>query len=228
MVRGKKGNNSKFIRGKRGDRKQDRVPTLPVGAAWEVLEEFDLSQLLKLAANSPQVEDLVWCGALNEYDEAYDKISGRNPKNIRKSENKVFYSVTSQEDPILEGFAAEEKGNVFVTDTILAQLMAAPRSVYSWDIVVQKVGGMIFLDKRNDSNIDMLTVSETALDAPTLAEDIEEFNYPEALSQEATAINQNFSQQILRSGNLKSVSHQYLVNLFTWIPLTYLTGFLMF
>ena len=200
MIKGK----SKFIR-KRGDRKQDRIPYLPVGAAWEVIEEFDLSQLLKLAANSPQVEDLVWCGELNEYDDAFDKISGRNPKNIRKAENKVFYSVTTQEDPILEGFAAEEKGNVFVTDTILAQLMAAPRSVYSWDIVVQKIGDTIFLDKRNDSNIDMLTVHETALDAPTLSEDIEEINYPEALTQEATAINQNFSQQVLRSTN-KSVS----------------------
>ena len=176
-----------------------------MGAAWELLEEFDLSQLLKLVANPPQVEDLVWCGALNEYDESYDKIAARNPKNIRKSENKVFYSVTSQEDPILEGFAADEKGNVFVTDTILAQLMAAPRSIYSWDIVVQKINGMIFLDKRNDSNIDMLTVCETAVDAPTLAEDMEEINYPDALGQEATAINQNFSQQVLLANN-KSVS----------------------
>jgi hypothetical protein len=45
------------------------------------------------------------------------------------------------------------QGNVFATDTILATLMTAPRSLYSWDIVVERFKDKIFLDKREDSEI---------------------------------------------------------------------------
>lgn len=51
-------------------------------------------------------------------------------------------------------------GTVFATDTILATLMCSPRSMYSWDIVIQKVGNKLFLDKR-DASFDLLTVSRT-------------------------------------------------------------------
>lgn len=40
----------------------------------------------------------------------------------------------------MEKLAVEGKGNVFATDAILAHLMASPRTIYPWDIVVQKVG----------------------------------------------------------------------------------------
>lgn len=39
----------------RGNR-QDRPPSLTVGADWSVIEEFDLAQLLKLTANQPKVQ----------------------------------------------------------------------------------------------------------------------------------------------------------------------------
>lgn len=198
MMRGKAGG----FRGRRPDRKQDRTPSLSVGADWVAVEEFDLVQLNKLVANAPQVEDLEWCGHLDQYDDSYEKITTKSARTLRRSENKLFYSVTSSEDPVLEKFAVEGKGDVFATDSILAQLMAAPRSVYSWDILVQKVNGMIFLDKRDDSNFDLLTVSETAPDPPVVSEEAEEINHPERLSVEATMVNQNFSQQILTDNDL--------------------------
>ena len=52
---------------------------------------------------------------------------------------------------------AKKKGNVFATDAILATLMCAPRSNYSWDIVVQKVGNKLFFDKRDDSEFGRYT-----------------------------------------------------------------------
>jgi translation initiation factor 3 subunit D len=72
--------------------------------------------------------------------------------------------------------------------------------VYSWDLVIEKFNGMVFFDKREDSNFDLLTVSETARDPPTVSDDVEEFNQPTKLSLEATMINQNFTQQILKEG----------------------------
>ena len=46
--------------------------------------------------------------------------------------------------------------NVFATDAILATLMCCTRSAYSWDIVVQKIGGKVFLDKRDNTEFGKL------------------------------------------------------------------------
>ena len=184
-----------------GNRKMDRVPSLAVGAEWSMVEEFDLPALLKLVANPPQVEDLVWTGHLDQYDEAYDKLTTRSAKPLKRIENKVFYAVRTADDPILEKFAVEEIGNVYATDAILALLMASPRSVYSWDITIEKTNGILFLDKRENSLFDFLTVSETAREPPQATEDIDEINHPEKLSIEATMINQNFSQQVLKEND---------------------------
>lgn len=197
-VRGKAGKGNTGY--KRQDRKADRVPSLAVRGDWDMIEEFDLAQLLKLAANIPPVEDLMWCGHVDQYDENYDKISTKTAKQLRKIENKIFYEVSTGDDPILAKLAVDGTGDVYATDAIISQLMAAPRSVYSWDIIVEKVDGMIFLDKRDDSNFDFLTVSETAHDPPSASEETDPINYPEALSVEATMINQNFSQQVLVEG----------------------------
>lgn len=43
----------------------------------------------------------------------------------------------------MEKLAVEGKGNVFATDAILAHLMASPRTIYPWDIVVQKVSWLL-------------------------------------------------------------------------------------
>jgi translation initiation factor 3 subunit D len=115
---------------RRMDRKQDRVPSLAVGGDWEMLEEFDLAQMLKLAANPPKVQDIEVHGHLDQYDENFDKLTTRTAKLLKRAENKVFFDVTTGEDPVLERLAVEQVGDVYATDTILAQLMAAPRSVY--------------------------------------------------------------------------------------------------
>lgn len=58
---------------------------------------------------------------------------------IQRCEKKEFYYVTTTDDPVMEKLAVEGKGNIFATDAILALLMASPRTIYPWDIVVQKV-----------------------------------------------------------------------------------------
>lgn len=58
---------------------------------------------------------------------------------LQRCEKKEFYYVTTTDDPVIEKLTVEGKGNVFATDTILAHLMASPRTIYPWDIVVQKV-----------------------------------------------------------------------------------------
>ena len=182
----------------RYDRKADRQPSLTVQGDWVVVEEFDLPQLIKLQANNPTIEDLVWAGHLDQYDDTYDRIDTKSARPLQRIENRLFYYVSTSDDSIIEKYAMEEAGNVYATDAILALLMSSTRSVFSWDIVIVKRCGVIFMDKRENSTFDFLTVSETAHDPPNSSEDTEEINHPEKLSLEATAINQNFSQQILK------------------------------
>ena len=103
---------------------------------------------------------------------------------------------------------------VSCSDAILALLMASPRSVYSWDITIEKTNGILFLDKRENSLFDFLTVSETAREPPQASEDIDEINHPEKLSIEATMINQNFSQQVLKEKD--ATSRKTVINIHYW------------
>ena len=188
-----------------------------VKSDWSVVEEIDLAQLNKLQANKPTEEDLTWCGHLDQYDDSYDKVSTKSAKPLRRSENKLFYCVTTTDDPVIENFAVESTGNVFATDAIIAQLMAAARSVYSWDIVIQKMNGMLFLDKRENSTFDLLTVSETAHDPPTpvsTGNEEEDINLPDKLAVEATMINQSFSQQVLKKDTKDGVRKNFEANPF--------------
>jgi len=120
------------------------------------------------------------------------------------------------DDPVIEKLAIDNTGNVFATDAILAHLMSSPRSVYPWDIIVQKLpNGAIFFDKRDNSQFDYLTVNETANIPPAKNDDDGmDINNPDRLSLEATMINQNFSQQILKQSTTKSRKHFDLPNPF--------------
>jgi len=196
----------------------DRQASVSVRPDWRRVEEVDLSKLSKgtsplsslVDTSSPKgVEDLLWCGFLDQYNDQYDKVSTRTPAPLKRVETKEFYPVTTTDDPVIERLAIEGKGTVFATDAILAHLMTCPRSVYPWDIVVQKLPtGALFFDKRDASQFDYLTVHETSNSPPAPVRDgsgeDELVNSPERLSLEATMINQNFTQQILRSSKYRT------------------------
>jgi len=59
------------------------------------------------------------------------------------------------QDPVIKRLSLENnsEGNViFGTDAILSLLMCSPRTHYSWDVLVRRVGGkMLFFDKRDKS-----------------------------------------------------------------------------
>ena len=68
------------------------------------------------------------------------------------------HQVTTSDDPIIGRLKNKEESYVFATDAILATLMCAPRSVYSWDIVITRSGNKMYLDKRDRSTFDLLSV----------------------------------------------------------------------
>ncbi|KAE8708878.1 Eukaryotic translation initiation factor 3 subunit D [Hibiscus syriacus] len=164
---------------------------------WNMLDQILFSTFSKLSFTVPEPEDLLLCGALEYYDRSFDRITPKNERRLERFKNRNFFKVTTTDDPVIRRLANEDKATVFATDTILATLMCAPRSVYSWDIVIQRVGNKLFFDKRDGSQLDLLSVHETSQEPLPEAKD--DINSAYSLSVEAAYINQNFSQQVLLS-----------------------------
>jgi len=181
---------------------KSRDASVMVKSDWIVVEEMDFPRLGKLSLpNVKEPADLLQCGALEYYDKLFDRVNVKNEKPLQRID-RIFHTVTTTDDPVIRKLVkTETTANVFVTDAILATLMCASRSAYSWDIVVQKIGGKVFLDKRDNTEFDLLTVSETSAEPPQ--EEGSNLNSPRNLALEATFVNHNFSQQVLKSDGEK-------------------------
>ncbi|CAF1502493.1 unnamed protein product, partial [Adineta steineri] len=185
--------------GNRADPRQhqqakQREPSVRVREDWQVIDEIPFSALAKL--NSPNVgepEELSVWGSLEYYDKRYDRISTKSEKKLVMV-NRLIHKITTTKDPVIRQIC-KTRGNVFATDAIISTLMCCTRSVYPWDIVVDKLGSRLFFDKREDSTIDMLTVNETANEPPP--ED-GTMDSAKNLGMEAVFINHNFAQQVLK------------------------------
>ncbi|XP_030974467.1 eukaryotic translation initiation factor 3 subunit D-like [Quercus lobata] len=176
-------------------RREPLKSSVDIQPEWNMLDQIPFSTFSKLSFSVPEPEDLLLCGGLEFYDRSFDRITPKNERRLERFKNRNFFKVTTTDDPVIRRLASEDKATVFATDTILATLMCAPRSVYSWDIVVQRVGNKLFFDKRDGSQLDLLSVHETSQEPLPEAKD--DINSSYSLGVEAAYINQNFSQQVL-------------------------------
>ncbi|EME87189.1 uncharacterized protein MYCFIDRAFT_72557 [Pseudocercospora fijiensis CIRAD86] len=181
---------------------------------WRVLEEIDFSRLSKLNLDTGEGEDLDDYGFLYHYDRSYDKQPGA-PTSVRKLTvlERAAYNVTTSSDPVIQELADKDEATVFAADNILSMLMCAPRSVYSWDIILRKEGNKVFIDKREGSSLDMVTVNENAADAPLEMSEgnKDQINSPGALKEEATHINNVFPLQVVQESESmkRDMNHEH-------------------
>ena len=69
----------------------------------------------------------------------------------------------------MQRLAKENKADIFATETAAAAIMTAPKSLYSWDVIIKKYQDKIFIDRRDETNmLDYLTVNETSHDSQPL------------------------------------------------------------
>lgn len=134
-------------------------------------------------------------GSVKYYNKAYDRVNTKNEKALQHIE-RIKYDTTASDDPIIQQFLQDDTASVFATDTVLALLMCATRTIHPWDIVVKKIGDKVILDKRPNGIFDYVPVNENAADPP-LETDKDNLNSWAALCHEATYINQNFARQVL-------------------------------
>ncbi|KAL9137750.1 MAG: hypothetical protein Q9175_001023 [Cornicularia normoerica] len=176
---------------------RNRDSSVNIKPDWTMLEEIDFARLLKLNLETSAGEDIDSYGFLYYYDRSYDKPPVKNTERKLNVVDRAAYNVTTSSDPIIQELAEKDEATIFATDNILSMLMCAPRSVYSWDLVITKQGSKLYLDKRDGSSLDMVSVNENAADAPLEASEgnKDSINFPGALALEATFINHNFANQ---------------------------------
>ncbi|KID99398.1 eukaryotic translation initiation factor 3, partial [Metarhizium majus ARSEF 297] len=186
---------------------RNRDASINIKADWELLEEIDFNRLAKLNLDADDGEDLESYGFLYYYDRSFDKQPVKGAEKKLTAIDRAAYNVTTSSDPVIQELAEKDEATIFATDTILSMLMCAPRSVYPWDIVIVRQGNKLFLDKRDNATLDMVTVNENAADAPLDAADggKEGINQPPALAEEATYINHNFANQVVNESETSKV-----------------------
>ncbi|RAL13465.1 eukaryotic translation initiation factor 3 subunit D [Aspergillus homomorphus CBS 101889] len=206
---GGRGNRGRRFGWKDYDKPQrTREASVAVRPDWTMLEEVDFSRLSKLNMEAPEGEEIDSYGFMYYYDRSYDKAPVKNAERRLQALDRAAYNVTTSQDPVIQELAEKNAATVFASADILSTLMCAPRSVYSWDLVIVHQGGKIYFDKRDGASIDLVTVNENAADAPLELADSSAataaaaskqegaaINTPSALALEATFINHNFALQ---------------------------------
>ena len=94
-------------------------------------------------------------GNVKVLDVSYTQMLARNEKSLQYPEG-AFFNKSIVEDPIIKKISeTNSAGNIFASGLVISLLMSCPRSVYPWDIVVEKRGNQLFLSKREGSKIGM-------------------------------------------------------------------------
>jgi translation initiation factor 3 subunit D len=130
---------------------------------WEIVEDFSKQGFEKLKPLTPEfVSCEVEAGKLFAFDNAWTKVKMLKFKKIPQFKGLVPNEATTR-DSIIQQLAQDGKANIFATDIAAAALMTSSKAAFSWDLVIKKFEGLLFIDKRDDENIlDWQTVSETA------------------------------------------------------------------
>merc|ERR1712230_199529 len=178
---------------------RNRDASVNIKPDWKMLEEIDFNRLAKLNLDTDDGEDIENYGFVYYYDRSYDKQPVKSAERKLNVVDRAAYNVTTSSDPVIQELAEKDEATIFATDSILSMLMCSPRSVYPWDIVIVRQGNKVFLDKRDNATLDMVTVNENAADAPMDASEgsKDAINQPSALAEEATYINHNFANQVM-------------------------------
>ncbi|KAF3079381.1 hypothetical protein TWF569_001779 [Orbilia oligospora] len=198
VSRGPRSNRGRRFGWKDYDKPQrNRDSSVVIKPDWKMLEEIDFNRLGKLNLEIDDGEDVESYGSLFYYNRSFDRSATKATSTPLVIFDRAWYNPTTSGDPVIQKLADGEKATIFATDTVLSTLMCATRSVYSWDIVINRVGNKLYFDKRDGSQIDFATVNENAADPPMDVNESskENINSPGRLALEATVLNANFAVQ---------------------------------
>jgi len=172
-----------------------RDNSIDVKPEWALLEEITKQTIDRLPLLRPVfLRNAAVCGELSAYDESWDRVSAKKPKLI-KPFNGVTFEESIWDDSTMIDLMKDGVADINTTDVVVAAIMCAVKSNYSWDIEIKKFGDSIFIDKRQDDNIEnnilnYQTVGETALEHQP--NDDKTINGIKSLMREAQSISESF------------------------------------
>ena len=171
--------------------------TINPETTWKIIADFNKLTLEKLRLDQDteiEVEEKILLGKvypLNE--EVEERINPYNPLALNKYDNmKFFGNVTTLEDEMLK---TADFANVFVTEKILSVIMTCVYNSHPWHLKIRKVGDNIYIDKMENSEIDLISVNES--DNTPSDEDDRNINGYKSLGIEATLINEFIKEQMI-------------------------------
>jgi translation initiation factor 3 subunit D len=172
-----------------------REPSIEVRGDWPVIIELSKNQLEKLNSVNPTfISTAAQCGSIHQYNFDLDKSGCHKQLPVTDFQGKVYANVPTLEDPVIRRLAQENKADIFATEIAASAIMTAPKSLYSWDVVIKKHGDKIFIDKRDETNmLDYLTVNETSHENQPV--DDEGVNGVRQIMDEAVKVHNNFLYQ---------------------------------
>jgi len=184
-------------------------PSVVIRPEWSCVTTFDLpfSDKLFYAFQSELKETLgngfdgievgERVGSVPVYDLGLENVRPRKPKTLNPYRG-LQPLPHALEDEIMKDLAAKNVGQVFATDSVIAQLMVASKSIYSWDVIFHRKGDQLWIYPRDKVSFETLSVSETAQEPPD--QDVSAFgiNSSGELDKEATSINSSFIQGCIK------------------------------
>jgi len=190
----------------RNDRSQISYDaSVEIKPTWNVVEQIQLSAFAKvtekIATPTDAPETLKEFGALKSFDKTIDRITPKTERAVKRlTQVSSLNGATASKDPVMvelgkaNASTNPNKVTLMTTDTTLAAIMCATRSVFGWDVVITKKENTITFDKRPRGVVDSHTVSETAQEA--ISDDKDNINGWQKLAEEATLMSAAYSAQV--------------------------------
>lgn len=177
--------------------------TIQIKPEWKLIADYNKQSLdkLRLEENKVEFDDLSLCGSLYKISEDYekDKINPVSSVPLARFDDVKFYGhiSTLQDDRIKANL---DVADVFCTDKILCVIMTMIANSRAWHLKITKIGDAIFIDKPDNSDIDLVTVNESdnTPNDDTNDKNIDNFKN---LAIEATHINEFIKQQVISTEN---------------------------
>ena len=212
QAKSKKAQNQKYQkhnqnknRGNQGNKNYNQVnlqrfnvtQSIQPESSWGLIKDFNKLNLEKLVIDNTKlkVTNKAIYGNIYQINESIEEeVSPYNPKPLKTYENMKFYGNTNTPFD-QELLRMDDSVNIYTTDKILAVIMTCIYNAHPWHLKIRKLGDKIFIEKMDNSEIDMVTVNES--DNTSTIYDDSNINSYKNLNIEATLINEFIKEQLL-------------------------------
>lgn len=142
---------------------------------WQHISDLTFSSLSgsEVSPKEIVIQDICWSGKLSQFNGDFDRVNINHPREIPDNFARKYPYVEprTQDDPILATrIETDQATRVIITDQILAAIMAAPQSRFSWQFRCYRFDDnqcKLVIDKGPSfSNLDLVTINETAAELP--------------------------------------------------------------